>query len=302
MWPDVVSRASSHASVVVMWTTTLRGTLPFEVRPGLKRRTNYWKCFSASRCKMRSPHGTSECRLRRTLWTSPWTYGDAVESFLRYIASEPEWEELFDLITSSIDDAAKLLDKIPHGLYSELGWQVSFPQLETLLQKYYPRNPAQEEALGGNSPQRRDLTHTDEPDLIPLYSFEDDLPSRWIRPYFLQSPILTKLCFVRFLHVFLLRTQFFMCCMFLLWCTTFWCHGFFMSCCLTSCLRVSVFNSRFLKFACGCKTRLTCPPSNVPISFQVCRCSHMTDLPPLSSLAASAASKRNFFAGLSRGL
>ena len=49
----------------------------------------------------------------------------------------------------------------------------------------------------------------------------DDLPSRWIRPYFLQSPILTKLCFVRFLHVFLLRTQFFMCCMFLLWCTTF---------------------------------------------------------------------------------
>ena len=39
---------------------------------------------------------------------------------------------------------------------------------------------------------------------------------------------------------------------------------------------------------------LTCPPSNVPISFQVCRCSHVTDLPPLSSLAASAASKRNF--------
>ena len=126
----------------------------------------------------------------------------------------------------------------------------------------------------------------------------DDLPSRWIRPYFLQSPILTKLCFVRFLHVFLLRTQFFMCCMFLLWCTTFWCHGFFMSCCLTSCLRVSVLNSRFLKFACGCKTRLTCPPSNVPISFQVCRCSHVTDLPPLSSLAASAASKRIFLLGL----
>ena len=43
------------------------------------------------------------------------TYGDAVESFLHYIASEPEWEELFDLITSSIDDAAKLVDKIAHG-------------------------------------------------------------------------------------------------------------------------------------------------------------------------------------------
>ena len=57
------------------------------------------------------------------------TYGDAVESFLHYIASEPEWEELFDLITASIDDAAKLVDKIPHGLYSELGWQVSFQQL-----------------------------------------------------------------------------------------------------------------------------------------------------------------------------
>ena len=80
------------------------------------------------------------------------TYGDAVESFLHYIASEPEWEELFDLITASIDDAAKLVDKIPHGLYSELGWQVSFQQLETLLQKYYPRDPAYEEALGGNSP------------------------------------------------------------------------------------------------------------------------------------------------------
>ena len=37
------------------------------------------------------------------------TYGDVVESFLHYIASEPEWEELFDLITSSIDDAAKLV-------------------------------------------------------------------------------------------------------------------------------------------------------------------------------------------------
>ena len=55
----------------------------------------------------------------------------------------------------------------------DLWWQVSFQQLETLLQKYYPRNPAQEEALGGNSPQKRDLTHTDEPDLIPLYSFEE---------------------------------------------------------------------------------------------------------------------------------
>ena len=81
------------------------------------------------------------------------TYADAVESFLHYIASEPEWVELFDLITSSIDDAAKLLDKIPHGLYSKMGWQVSFQQLETLLQKYYPRNPAQEEALGGDIPQ-----------------------------------------------------------------------------------------------------------------------------------------------------
>ena len=101
------------------------------------------------------------------------TYGDAVESFLHYIASEPEWEELFDLITSSIDDAAKLVDKILHGLYSELGWQVSFQQLETLLQKYYPRNPAHEEALGGNSPQRRDPPNTDEHDLIPLYSFEE---------------------------------------------------------------------------------------------------------------------------------
>ena len=71
------------------------------------------------------------------------TYGDAVESFLHYIASEPEWVELY---------AAKLLDKILHGLYSEMGWQVSFQQLETLLQKYYPRNPAQEEALGGDIP------------------------------------------------------------------------------------------------------------------------------------------------------
>ena len=78
------------------------------------------------------------------------TYRDAVESFLHYIASEPEWEELFDLITTSIDDAAKLVDKISHGLYNELGWQVSFQQLETLLQKYYPRDPAYEEALGGN--------------------------------------------------------------------------------------------------------------------------------------------------------
>ena len=72
---------------------------------------------------------------------------------MRYIASEPEWEELFDLITASIDDAAKLVDKILHGLYTELGWQVSFQQLETLLQKYYPRDPAYEEALGGNSAQ-----------------------------------------------------------------------------------------------------------------------------------------------------
>ena len=96
-----------------------------------------------------------------------------MESFLRYIASEPEWEELFDLITSSIDDAAKLVEKILHGLYSELGWQVSFQQLETLLQKYYPRNPAHEEALGGNRPQRRDPPNTDERDLIPLYSFEE---------------------------------------------------------------------------------------------------------------------------------
>ena len=71
------------------------------------------------------------------------TYGDAVESFLHYIASEPEWEELFHLITASMDEAAKSADKIPHhGLYSELGWQVSFQQLETLLQKYYPRDPA----------------------------------------------------------------------------------------------------------------------------------------------------------------
>ena len=83
------------------------------------------------------------------------TYGDAVESFLHYIASEPEWVELFDLITSSIDDAAKLLDKILHGLYSEMGWQVSFQQLETLLQKYYPQNPAQEEALGGDILHKR---------------------------------------------------------------------------------------------------------------------------------------------------
>ena len=60
-----------------------------------------------------------------------------------------------------------------HGLYSEMGWQVSFQQLETLLQKYYPRKPAQEEALGGDILQKRDLTHTDEPDLIPLYSFEE---------------------------------------------------------------------------------------------------------------------------------
>ena len=84
-----------------------------------------------------------------------------------------QWEELFDLITSSIDDAAKLVDKIPHGLYSELGWQVSFQQLETLLQKYYPQNPAHEEALEGNSPQKRDPPNTDEHELIPLYSFEE---------------------------------------------------------------------------------------------------------------------------------
>ena len=101
------------------------------------------------------------------------TYGDAVESFLHYIASEPEWEELFDLITASIDDAAKLVDKISHGLYSELGWQVSFQQLETLLQKYYPRDPAYEEALGGNSPQNRDPPYSDEHELIPLHSFEE---------------------------------------------------------------------------------------------------------------------------------
>ena len=75
-----------------------------------------------------------------------------MESFLHYIASEPEWEDLFDLITTSIDDAAKLLDKIPHGFYSELGWQVSIPQLETLLQKYYPRDPAYEEGLGRRQP------------------------------------------------------------------------------------------------------------------------------------------------------
>ena len=94
------------------------------------------------------------------------TYGDAMESFLHYIASEPEWEELFDLITASIDDVAKLVDKIPHGLYSELGWQVSFQQLETLLQKYYPRDPAYEEALGGNRFQRRDPPNSDEHELI----------------------------------------------------------------------------------------------------------------------------------------
>ena len=94
------------------------------------------------------------------------TYGDAVESFLHYIASEPECKDLFfDLITTSIDDAAKLLDKIPHGFYS----QVSIPQLETLLQKYYPRDPAYEEA-----PQRRDPPNLlDEHELIPLHSFED---------------------------------------------------------------------------------------------------------------------------------
>ena len=101
------------------------------------------------------------------------TYADAVESFLHYIASEPEWEELFDLITSSIDDAAKLVDKIPHDLYSELGWQVSFQQLETLLQEYYPRDPAHEEALGGNSSQKRDPPNSDEHELIRLYSFEE---------------------------------------------------------------------------------------------------------------------------------
>ena len=96
-----------------------------------------------------------------------------MESFLHYIASAPEWEELFDLVTASIDDAAKLVDKIPHGLYSELGWQVSFQQLETLLQKYYPRDPAYEEALGGNSPQKRDPPNLDERELIPLHSFEE---------------------------------------------------------------------------------------------------------------------------------
>ena len=59
--------------------------------------------------------------------------------------------------TLRLDHAAKLVDKIPHDLYSELGWQV-----ETLLQKYYPRDPAYEEALGGNSPQRRDPPNSDE--------------------------------------------------------------------------------------------------------------------------------------------
>ena len=55
----------------------------------------------------------------------------------------------------------------------ELGWQVSFQQLETLLQKYYPRDPAYEEALGGNSPQSRDPPNSDEHELIPLHSFEE---------------------------------------------------------------------------------------------------------------------------------
>ena len=54
------------------------------------------------------------------------TYGDAVESFLHYIASEPEWEELFDLIPSSIDDAAKLVDKILLGYIAS--WEGSPPE------------------------------------------------------------------------------------------------------------------------------------------------------------------------------
>ena len=65
-------------------------------------------------------------------------------------------------------DHDKLVDKIPHGLYNELGWQVSFQQLETLLQKYYPRDPA----LGGNSPQTKDPPNSDQHELMPLHSFE----------------------------------------------------------------------------------------------------------------------------------
>ena len=60
----------------------------------------------------------------------------------------------------------------------------------------------------------------------------DDLPSRWIRPYFLQSPLLTKLCFVRELHVFTVVHVVLV-------------SRSFLTCCLISCLRVSVLNSRF---------------------------------------------------------
>ena len=76
------------------------------------------------------------------------TYGDAVESFLRYIASEPEWEELFDLITSSIDDAAKLVDKIPHELYSEL----KLPTTRDAPAKVLPTKPSSRGGIGRQQP------------------------------------------------------------------------------------------------------------------------------------------------------
>ena len=39
--------------------------------------------------------------------------------------------------------------------------------------KVHPRDPAYEEALGGNSLQRRDPPNSDEHELIPLHSFEE---------------------------------------------------------------------------------------------------------------------------------
>ena len=39
--------------------------------------------------------------------------------------------------------------------------------------KVLPTKPSSRGGVGRRHPQRRDLTHTDEPDLIPLYSFEE---------------------------------------------------------------------------------------------------------------------------------
>ena len=92
-----------------------------------------------------------------TAWTGAHRSAPNVSLFeaFREKLHQANQEGATDLLRYRPGNAAKLVDKIVHGLYSELGWQVSFQPLETLLQKYYPRDPAYEEALGGNSPQKK---------------------------------------------------------------------------------------------------------------------------------------------------